>query len=219
MAGALALAALMSVTTLTGQLIKDAGDPAPVVREYLEAIAAGDATAATRMLEFETDAGERFEDAESVLLNYGVFGSAIERIEVGRVETIQRSEDRAVVRAELSLAGESFVNEFALEGATGSLFTRDSWQLTSPLIGLVAVELPSETDMLPDRIAVDLGGERLSVEHSVFAIGVHLQLPGQPELEPRRVRWRAVSVQLLPHLHAIQGKRRGRRSKHRNGHA
>ena len=103
MAGALALAAIMSVTTLTGQLIKDAGDPAPVVREYLEAIAAGDATAATRMLEFETDAGERFEDAESVLLNYGVFGSAIERIEVGRVETIQRSEDRAVVRAELSL--------------------------------------------------------------------------------------------------------------------
>ena len=46
MAGALALAALMSVTTLTGQLIKDAGDPAPVVREYLDAIAAGDATAA-----------------------------------------------------------------------------------------------------------------------------------------------------------------------------
>ena len=123
------------------------------------------------MLEFETDAGERLEDAEGVLLNDGVLGSAIERIKVGRVETIERSEDRAVVRAELSLAGESFVNEFALEGAPGSLFTRDSWQLTSPLIGLVAIELPSETDMLPDGIAVDLGGERLAVEHSVFAIG------------------------------------------------
>ena len=35
------------------------------------------------MLEFETDAGERLEDAEGVLLNYGVFGSAIERIKVG----------------------------------------------------------------------------------------------------------------------------------------
>ena len=64
------------------------------------------------------------------------------------------------MRAELSLAGESFVNEFALEGAPGSFFTRDSWQLTSPLIGLVAIELPSETDMLPDGIAVDLGGCR-----------------------------------------------------------
>ena len=40
MAGALALAVLVGVTTLTGQLIKDAGDPAPVVREYLDAIAA-----------------------------------------------------------------------------------------------------------------------------------------------------------------------------------
>lgn len=171
MAGALALAVLVGVTALTGQLIKDAGDPAPVVREYLEAIAAGDAAAANRMLEFETDAGEGLEDAEDVLLNDGVLGSAIERIEVGRVETIERSEDRAVVRAELSLAGESFVNEFALEGTPGSLFTRDTWQLTSPLIGLVAIELPSETDMLPDGIAVDLGGERLAVEHSVFAIG------------------------------------------------
>ena len=75
------------------------------------------------------------------------------------------------MRAELSLAGESFVNEFALEGAPGSFFTRDSWQLTSPLIGLVAIELPSETDMLPDGIAVDLGGEKLAIEHSVFAIG------------------------------------------------
>ena len=82
------------------------------------------------------------------------------------------------MRAELSLAGESFVNEFALEGAPGSFFTRDSWQLTSPLIGLVAIELPSETDMLPDGIAVDLGGEKLAVEHSVFAIG-----------EPLAVAW------------------------------
>lgn len=77
MAGALARAVLVGVTTLTEQLIEDAGDPAPMVREYLDAIAAGDATAANRMLEFETDAGERLEDAEGVLLNDGVLGSAI----------------------------------------------------------------------------------------------------------------------------------------------
>lgn len=171
MAAVLALAVVVGVVTLTGQLIKDAGDPAPVVREYLDAIAAGDATAANQMLEFETDAGERLEDAEGALLSDGVLESAIERIEVGRVETIERSEDRAVVRANLSLAGESFVNDFVLAGTPGSLFTRDTWRLTSPLIGLVAIELPSETDMLPDGIAVDLGGEQIAVEHSVFSLG------------------------------------------------
>lgn len=46
MAGAHARAVLVGVTTLTEQLIEDAGDPAPMVREYLDAIAAGDATAA-----------------------------------------------------------------------------------------------------------------------------------------------------------------------------
>ena len=79
------------------------------------------------------------------------------------------------MRAELSLAGESFVNEFALEGAPGSFFTRDSWQLTSPLIGLVAIELPSETDMLPDGIAVDLSGEKPQVlisESMVQSLGL-----------------------------------------------
>ena len=171
MAAALALAVVVGVCTLTGQLIKDAGDPAPVVRQYLEAIVAGDATAANRMLDFEANGGERLEDAEGALVSDEVLGSAIERIEVRRVETVERGEDRAVVRADLSLAGESFVNDFVLEGTPGSLFVPDAWRLTSPLIGLVTIELPSETDMLPDGIAVDVGGEQVPVEHSAFSLG------------------------------------------------
>lgn len=49
MAGALALAALVGVTTLTGQLIKDAGQPRLRGRAntLTRSAAAGDATAAT----------------------------------------------------------------------------------------------------------------------------------------------------------------------------
>lgn len=171
MAAALALAVVVGIGALTVQFVKDAGDPAPAVREYLDAIAAGDATAANRMLDFETGEGERLEDAEGGLLSDAVLGSAVERIEVHRVETVERSEDRAVVRADLSLAGESFVHDFALKGTPGSLFTRDAWQVTSPLLGLMTLELPSETGMLPDGLAADLGGEKIPVEHSVFSLG------------------------------------------------
>ena len=91
MAAALVLAVVVGIGALTVQFVKDAGDPAPAVREYLDAIAAGDATAANRMLDFETGEGERLEDAEGGLLSDAVLGSAVERIEVHRVETVERS--------------------------------------------------------------------------------------------------------------------------------
>lgn len=171
LAAALALAVVVGIGGLAAQLIKESGDPAPVVREYLDAIARGDATAANRLLDLTTDEGERLEDAEGALLSDQVLGSAVERIEVGRVETVERGEDRAVVRAELSLAGEPFAQEFVLEGAPGTFFTADSWRLTTPLIGLAAIELPSETNVLPDAIALDIGGEQIGVEHSALGLG------------------------------------------------
>jgi len=171
MAAGLALAVGIGVVTLTGQLVKQAGDPAPVVQEYLAAIASGDATTANEMLDFETPEGERLEDAEGALLSDDVLGAASERITVHRVETVERSKDSARVRAELSLAGETFEHDFVLEGEHGSIFARDQWRLTSPLIGLTVVTLPSETNVLPEGLSLDIGAAELAIEHSALGLG------------------------------------------------
>lgn len=149
------------------------GDPASVVREYLDAIAAGDATKANEMVDFahETESGEALTAADGILLNDKALATATERIKVKQVETIKQSEDRALVQATVTLAGETFSYELELAGEPGGRFEDTSWRVAKPYINIVVVKVEPNIDGLDVPPTAKIAGQTVPVEN---------RFPGKP---------------------------------------
>lgn len=131
--GAVALViagAVVAISVLNAQR-----DPAAQARAYLDAIANGDATAASKLV----DPGLR--TAERALLVDEAFTDDTKRIEVVEVTTTHRSSAGASISATYRLDGEVFETEFAAEPGPKDFLVLDTWKLTgSPLIFPVNVQ-------------------------------------------------------------------------------
>ncbi len=143
--GAVALlitGAVVAVSVLNAQR-----DPAAQARAYLDAIANGDATAASKII----DPGLR--TAERALLVDEAFAEDTQRIEVVEVTTTQRSGTGASISATYRLDGEVFEADFSAVPGPKDFLVLDTWKLTgSPLIFPVNVQT---TAAVPE---VEIGG-------------------------------------------------------------
>ncbi len=80
--GALVLTLLLMAGLIVVQSVERSGDPVPVVREYVEAIARGDASEANRILDFTKLEGQQLGLEDGMLLSNKALGSATERIKI-----------------------------------------------------------------------------------------------------------------------------------------
>ncbi|QIM15620.1 hypothetical protein G7067_03015 [Leucobacter insecticola] len=122
---------------VTVNLLNQERDPAAQVREYLDALAAGNADRAGELV----DPGIKTGDRE--LLTNETLASAQQLIEVVDVETTERSDYGATVLATYSLDGERFEYTFTLESGPKEMVFLDSWKLSQPL--LVEASLQSDS--------------------------------------------------------------------------
>lgn len=107
-----------------------------VVREYLNAIASGNATRANQIV----DPG--VPDEQRLLLTDEALGAASQRIEVVEVQKAEvNSTGNATVRATVSLGGERKDLNFTLQPGPGEYGVLDTWRLTTPALGVVDVNL------------------------------------------------------------------------------
>lgn len=107
-----------------------------VVREYLGAIASGNATRANQIV----DPG--VPDEQRLLLTDEALGAASQRIEVVEVQKAEvNSTGNATVRATVSLGGERKDLDFTLQPGPAEYGVLDTWRLTTPALGVVDVNL------------------------------------------------------------------------------
>lgn len=147
----------MMAGIIVAQSVERSGDPATVVREYVEAIARGDAGEANRILDYTKLEGQQLGLEDGMLLSDEALGSATERIEVTKIVTIEREEDRATVRATLALGGERFEHDFRLEGTAGGFMNPDQWTLATPLIGMAAINVRLTMENFDGSVDVKFG--------------------------------------------------------------
>lgn len=167
--GALVLTLLVMAGLIVAQSVERSGDPVPVVREYVEAIARGDASEANRILDFTKLEGQQLGLEDGMLLSDGALGSATERIEVKKIVTIEREEDRAKVRATIELGGESFDHDFELEGTPGSFMSPDQWTLVTPLIGMAAINVRLPMEGFDGSLDMKFGEVAVSYPATMFS--------------------------------------------------
>lgn len=154
------------------------GDPVPVVAAYLDAIAAGEAERANEMIDLDALYADAVSGTEELLdlalMSDADLADATERITVGDIELVERIDlkeegageagEQARVRAEFSLAGEDYEQEFLLTAPPHGWFAAADWQLQNPLFGLAVIEVTPEFDGLGDDFSVVVGQKELPLE-------------------------------------------------------
>jgi hypothetical protein len=146
-AGAVVVVVVAGAVT-TGLLRSNVWGPAPTVRSYVDAIAAGDAATAERMSELPDDAP---------MLTSAVLRSAEDRprnVRVGRVTT---TGDQASAVVSYTQGGKNRSGQVELRRTGTSWLVKDEWRVTTPLAESVSVSAVPTLEGAP----VTVGGKRV----------------------------------------------------------
>ena len=149
--GAVALVAVVIVGTIALTVANWASTPEATVRQYLDLLADGKASAATAMV----DPG--LPDDRRGFLSDKVMASSSARIEVEDVtaEDVEYSKDH-LVTATMRLDGERFTRSFRVTEAKKSFGLLKNWKIEDAMIARVAVQTSKVTHF-------SIGGEKMSV--------------------------------------------------------
>lgn len=149
--GAVALVAVVIVGTITLTVANWMRTPEAKVRQYLDLLADGKASAATAMV----DPG--LPDDQRAFLSDEVMASASARIEVEdvTVEDEENSKER-VVKATMRLGGERFTHWFRVSEGKKTFGLLTNWTIENAMIERVFVEPRKVTHF-------SIGGEKMSV--------------------------------------------------------
>ena len=149
--GAVALVAVVIVGTIALTVANWASTPEATVRQYLDLLADGKASAATAMV----DPG--LPDDQRAFLSDEVMASASARIEVEdvTVDDEENSKER-VVKATMRLDGERFTRWFRVSEAKKTFGLLKNWKIENSMIERVFVEPRKVTHF-------SIGGEKMSV--------------------------------------------------------
>ncbi|MEK6344891.1 MAG: hypothetical protein V4737_13760, partial [Curtobacterium sp.] len=152
----------------TGVLRSNVWGPAPTARDYVEAIARGDAGTASRMTEAPSNAS---------MLDAAVLKSAEDRptnVRIGRVST---SGDTAYATVRYQQGGSARTGDITLERTGTSFLVKDEWRVTKPLADRVSI---TASDVL-EGADVTVGGKKVgAIENGAFE---SLAYPGSYEVE------------------------------------
>ena len=148
--GLLVVGGIVAVSVLNAQR-----DPAIQARAYLEAIADGDATKATELL----DPRLRTED-RALLVNEALAGET-QRIEILDVTTANRSAEGATIDASYRLDGEVFDTSFSAMAGPKEWLVLDTWKLAGgALVFPVAIQVAETVpEVRIGDVTVPTGGE------------------------------------------------------------
>lgn len=151
--GAVALVAVVIVGTIALTVANWMRTPEAKVRQYLDLLAAGRASAATAMV----DPG--LPDDQRGFLSDKVMASASSRIEVEEVtvDDEENSKER-VVKATLRLDGERFTHWFRVSEAEKTFGLLKNWKIENAMIERVFVEPRKVTHF-------SIGGEKIGRAH------------------------------------------------------
>ena len=149
--GAVALVAVVIVGTIALTVANWASTPEAKVRQYLDLLADGKASAATAMV----DPG--LPDDQRGFLSDKVMASSSARIEVEDVtaEDVEYSKDH-LVTATMRLDGERFTRSFRVTEAKKSFGLLKNWKIEDAMIARVAVQTSKVTHF-------SIGGEKMSI--------------------------------------------------------
>ena len=149
--GAVALVAVVIVGTIALTVANWASTPEAKVRQYLDLLADGKASAATAMV----DPG--LPDDQRGFLSDKVMTSSSARIEVEDVtaEDVEYSKDH-LVTATMRLDGERFTRSFRVTEAKKSFGLLKNWKIEDAMIARVAVQTSKVTHF-------SIGGEKMSI--------------------------------------------------------
>ena len=149
--GAVALVAVVIVGTIALTVANWMRTPEAKVRQYLDLLADGKASAATAMV----DPG--LPDDQRGFLSDKVMASSSARIEVEDVtaEDVEYSKDH-LVTATMRLDGERFTRSFRVTEAKKSFGLLKNWKIEDAMIARVAVQTSKVTHF-------SIGGEKMSV--------------------------------------------------------
>lgn len=190
--GAVALVAVVIVGTIALTVANWTSTPEAKVRQYLDLLADGKASAATAMV----DPG--LPDDQRGFLFDKVMASASARIEVEdvTVDDEENSKER-VVKATMRLGGERFTHWFRVSEAKKTFGLLTNWKIENAMIERVFVESRKVTHF-------SIGGEKMSVAtltesssaYIVLYPGVYTITPEETgeyiDAEPRTVLVRAI---------------------------
>ena len=149
--GAVALVAVVIVGTIALTVANWASTPEATVRQYLDLLADGKASAATAMV----DPG--LPDDQRAFLSDEVMASASARIEDEdvTVDDAEHSKER-VVTATMRLDGERFTRSFRVSAAKNTFGLLKNWKIQDAMV--------SRVDVQADNVsAFSIGGEKLSI--------------------------------------------------------
>lgn len=119
--------------------------PDLLVQEYLDDLAAGDATAAAAIVDPGVPNDQR------LLLSDEALGSADQTLSVTALDVRETTDSGATVEASLSVDGEKFTHTFYVASAPKDFLFLNNWRLTEPLLVPVSLSATvSENVMLGD---------------------------------------------------------------------
>ncbi|ROP60465.1 hypothetical protein [Curtobacterium sp. ZW137] len=147
-AGGAVVVVIVAGAVTTGVLRANVWGPAPTVRNYVDAIARGDAATAEDMSEVPDDAA---------MLDATVLKSAENRpsdVRVGRVTT---AGDRATATVTYTQGGKNRSGQVELRRTGTSWLVKDEWRVTTPLADTVSITAASALEGAP----VSVGGKRI----------------------------------------------------------
>lgn len=171
--GAVALVAVVIVGTIALTVANWTSTPEAKVRQYLDLLADGKATAATAMV----DPG--LPDDQRGFLSDKVMASASARIEVEdvTVDDEENSKER-VVTATMRLGGERFTRSFRVSEAKKTFGLLTDWKIENAMIERVFVEPRKVTHF-------SIGGEKMSVATLTESSSAYIVLyPGVYTITP-----------------------------------
>jgi hypothetical protein len=154
LAGSVAALVLAVVAVVAhGVVERRAYGPGTAAQAYLDALAAGDATAAAGLVDPDVDEAQRW------LLTDAALAAATALPTDVRVDAVTEDDGTATVDASFAVAGvrEQVALSLTRDGTTGLLF--DRWRLDTPVVQSVELVVPPGTDVV--RVAgvdVDLHG-------------------------------------------------------------
>ena len=171
--GAVALVAVVIVGTIAVTVANWTSTPEAKVRQYLDLLADGKASAATAMV----DPG--LPDDQRGFLSDKVMASASARIEVEdvTVDDEENSKER-VVKATMRLDGERFTRSFRVSQAKKMFGLLTNWKIENAMVDRVTVE--------PRKIThFSIGGEKMSVATLTESSSAYIVLyPGVYTITP-----------------------------------
>jgi len=124
--------------------------PDGVVRTYVEALAKGDATSATKSVDPGIPSDQR------TLLTDAALKQADHRLSVQSVRTVSTQGDSASVEAVLAVDGQRFTHTFTVHRGANDFAVLNTWVLSEPLLSRVTVGASAHTNILMGDIKVPL---------------------------------------------------------------